>query len=412
MTVLIIDLFSNEYYFHIIAFFVFFIAFKSFLSDDELDEIYDKDDKNGKDELDKLDDKDELDDLFDNHNNGVTITKPPTEEKPPSKYEDKYLDDIRGLEKCFNIDVELKQTFFLRYYNELLREYEFKCNEIKDYLSNNELLLTKYETILQHKLSANLGGHFVNDVCDKCVTINAKDSEYDSDEECDPDYLQELIDDLLLDTQQLNAKRDALTSQYTSEWMGQTANQLAYDCIYNEHFDKFVNNYVIENTPLGNVLMFYNNTKKGFEYYSDHSIPYKYLEVVARKYVKVFKCRCLYVNMEDELKRVSDNVKEIDNTTDVSKKRKAIFAKFKNYNKSAGGPGSGAQSFAAPKNNNISTKNNTHIGELLLKENSNHYIHSGKFYNFQFLKKVKREQIDRNYALKYSDFKKKQKSNN
>jgi hypothetical protein len=64
-------------------------------------------------------------------------------------------------------------------------------------------------------------------------------------------------------------------------------------------------NIVMEYTPVGNVLMYYNCIRECFEYYSDSTIPYRYLEVVARKYVLMNNCVSLYFDMEEELKDVS-----------------------------------------------------------------------------------------------------------
>jgi len=51
------------------------------------------------------------------------------------------------------------------------------------------------------------------------------------------------------------------------------------------------NNILIEQTPIGNVIMFYNSR---FEFYADKTIPYRFLETVARKYVITFKCKDIY----------------------------------------------------------------------------------------------------------------------
>ena len=64
---------------------------------------------------------------------------------------------------------------------------------------------------------------------------------------------------------------------------------------------KIMHCHVIEYTPYGNVLMTYNRKREAFEYYSDHVIPYRYLEVAGRKFVKFFQCAFLYVDMEEEL---------------------------------------------------------------------------------------------------------------
>lgn len=55
------------------------------------------------------------------------------------------------------------------------------------------------------------------------------------------------------------------------------------------------NNILIEQTPIGNVIMFYNSDKTRFEFYADKTIPYRFLETVARKYVITFKCKSVYV---------------------------------------------------------------------------------------------------------------------
>ena len=50
----------------------------------------------------------------------------------------------------------------------------------------------------------------------------------------------------------------------------------------------------MEKTPLGNVIMYWNNSRGSFEFYSDNTIPYRYLETVGRKYVKTFNCRSIF----------------------------------------------------------------------------------------------------------------------
>ena len=76
----------------------------------------------------------------------------------------------------------------------------------------------------------------------------------------------------------------------------------AHEYMKNKFLLKFKNSFILENTPLGNVSMCYNHEKESFEYYSDKTIPYRYLEPIARKYVSTFLCKKLYVNMEEELK--------------------------------------------------------------------------------------------------------------
>ena len=111
-----------------------------------------------------------------------------------------------------------------------------------------------------------------------------------------------------------------------------------------------INNIIVENTPVGNVAMRYNEVEKGFEYWSDKTIAYKYLETVARKYVNTFHCTDIYIDrgkhlkekiekltneikinleakekLEQDKKDISSDDTEIDEKTDV-------FANLKKYN--------------------------------------------------------------------------------
>jgi hypothetical protein len=56
--------------------------------------------------------------------------------------------------------------------------------------------------------------------------------------------------------------------------------------------------------------MVYNNKRGSFEYYSDNTVPYRYLEPVSRKYVKMFNCRPIYFDMEEELKNYEKKLEE------------------------------------------------------------------------------------------------------
>lgn len=192
--------------------------------------------------------------------------------------------------------------------------------------------------------------------------------------------------------------------------------------------EKYKNNIIIEKTPIGNVAMYYDTDSDTFTYYSDNSIPYRFLEVVARKYVITYNCTELYIDMEKELerKKILDNElkekldnelkekKESDildynsnNKSDSNKiEKKNVFAKFKSYNKEAG---SGRVNNAPhPKNSIISNPvkiNNSN--PYLLKDEANRYICKGRFSNFNILQKVDRKKIDQKYALSFAEFKKK-----
>ena len=97
---------------------------------------------------------------------------------------------------------------------------------------------------------------------------------------------------------------------------------------------------IIEHTPLGNVLMYYDNNQKTFCYQGPKNIPFKYLETVARKYVKIFNCKPLYVNVSKELEKAENLVKQKQEKAAMKSEDKNqnketndndVFATFKNY---------------------------------------------------------------------------------
>jgi hypothetical protein len=189
--------------------------------------------------------------------------------------------------------------------------------------------------------------------------------------------------------------------------------------VITEKLKKLINNFVIEKTPLGNVMMIYSYEKSTFSYYSDNNIPYRYLEVVARKYVKFFGCRPIFVDMEEELKLCEEkleNQKRIEeekklkklqenNSQKTKEFKKDIFTKFKSYNNKAS---SGHINVAAPPKNSIPNNSTANVSNenVLLKENANRYTFEGKISNFPFLKKIDKKVVDKKYAMSFSDFKK------
>jgi len=182
------------------------------------------------------------------------------------------------------------------------------------------------------------------------------------------------------------------------------------------------NALLFENTPLGNVMMFYDDTRETFTYYSDTTIPYRYLETISRKYVIMYHCASLYIDMEDEIKeaeRKRDLEKEKEEKEKTKretqykgeeKEKKSVFAKLKKYNRS-----DAKSQIIQPGSSNKTTNNSRMTGpdktaenkNMIVKENANRYSYEGKLINFSFLKKVDRKLLDSKYAMSFSDFKKK-----
>ena len=188
------------------------------------------------------------------------------------------------------------------------------------------------------------------------------------------------------------------------------------------------NSIVVEHTPLGNVAMHYDNKREAFVYYSDSVMPYRYLEVVARKYVITFHCKRVFIDMEDEINKAKMKIEEQKNAKKLEEeqaekaqsekqeaekqelelkeepKKKNVFASFKNYNKNTTKDSSNKPTTGNP----TAATANTKTEDLILKENANHYTCDGRYSNFIVLKKVDKTLVDKRLKMSFADFKKMQ----
>ena len=104
-----------------------------------------------------------------------------------------------------------------------------------------------------------------------------------------------------------------------------------------EQVEKLKNSFLLENCPNGNVCMYYNNDSHAFEFYSDKTIPYGYLETIGRRYVLMFQCQNLFVDMKEEIDKAIEEKKKSDEEkkkNSEQKKTNNVFANFKEYNSS------------------------------------------------------------------------------
>jgi len=156
-----------------------------------------------------------------------------------------------------------------------------------------------------------------------------------------------------------------------------------------EDLEQFKNKIIIENTPRGNILLYFNFETELFDYYCDKKdIPYLYLETVARKYVTQYNCKQIFVNMADELKKDSPEIikQSVPDNTQINQiVQKTPFAEYKKYNK------------------NISRGNKNDTKKYILKEKSNRYSYCGKISEYSFLK----DHYYKNTKMTFADFKNK-----
>jgi len=325
--------------------------------------------------------------------------------KEPPKYEDKYLDDIRQLNKEWVFtDEESEQipTLASDFFNasilckqERIEEIEIEIDDLHKAIFND-----KSSTYIDEDGDNVEGDDIVEDNQEKEEKIKLLEEELAHVK-------------LVLDSDEERNKLMIESEQHAKQY------------IINKRIEKLHNCFVMEKTPIGNVLMIYDKSKETFKYYSDCTIPYRYLEVVGRKYVKLFSCRPIFVDMEEELRlfeekwekeqelkklkeeeeKKEDLLTAQSNSSNTDSKKKNVFAKFKSYNKDAGGK----ISMAAPPKNNIPNKQISDIKEnekILLKERANRYTYEGKFANFNFLQKIERKVFNKRLGLSFADFKK------
>jgi hypothetical protein len=157
--------------------------------------------------------------------------------------------------------------------------------------------------------------------------------------------------------------------------------------------------FTMEKTPIGNVVLCYNAKEERFEYYSDATIPYSYLDVVCKRFVIQNKCTHLFIDMEKEIKEVN-----LHKNQEKNNDKKSVFAKFKSYNDSTI-----SKSAVPSKKNNMLNPVLNDIQQkstIMLKDKTNKYVHLGRFSAFPMIQKIDRKTIVKRYATNYSDFKK------
>jgi len=187
----------------------------------------------------------------------------------------------------------------------------------------------------------------------------------------------------------------------------------------NELEKKWKTKILFETSPRGNIIMYYDAFKQGFAYYCDQtSIPYKLLNAVAMKYVRIYRCRDFFV---DNLETPEENPSPLLDSQEKKeekkeeKTKKSPFATFKSYNTIA--------NKVVKKDEKITNKDAKKEDEKIYIRNK--FICLGKICNFYILqsdptkKKGKRlvnfksNLIDsmktselQTPAMSYSDFKK------
>lgn len=148
-----------------------------------------------------------------------------------------------------------------------------------------------------------------------------------------------------------------------------------------DDFDKLLRCFLIEDTPLGMVKMYYSNEDDSFIYWSEKQVPYKILETVSRKYVLDYNCKSVHVDMDEELdkqrkilmdmknesidKSVDKADGEGDDKAEPEPTKTSVFANFKKYNSG------GSKTTTTKVGNKTNTKN------VIVCDHANRYSYRG-----------------------------------
>jgi len=146
-----------------------------------------------------------------------------------------------------------------------------------------------------------------------------------------------------------------------------------------DKIESLTNSYLMESTPVGNIVMYYDRKKESFLYYSDNVVPFRYLEPVGRKYVIMFQCKELF---QDNTTTPTPTHSNTTATQDKPIKTKDILNGIRN-----------PQTLTQKK-------------LILVEKKTNRYTCMGRYSNFKIIKTVDKSTVDKNYSMTFSDFKK------
>ena len=209
----------------------------------------------------------------------------------------------------------------------------------------------------------------------------------------------EQIKNTFLKTMQLRIGKEAthLNGNTNKEFYSKQNYQTAISVDKNPLEIEWKHRILFENTPRGNVIMYYDPYKLAFAYYCDtSSMSYKLLNAIAMKYVLRFHCVDLFVDNEIlPAECVSPLIKilYVDEPTKNKSKpnqagidlKNAPFAKLKKYDTST----KNTKNKKEDKNNDKNDDKNEKKQII-----HNNFVCIGKIINFSFINKVeKRSQI-------------------
>ena len=175
----------------------------------------------------------------------------------------------------------------------------------------------------------------------------------------------------------------------------------------NDYEKQWKSRVLIENTPRGNVMMYFNPYLLSYHYYSDEQIiPYKILEQVATKYVVMYRCKDFFIDVEnrpsnkilevlqseeDSMKTKKMKINDITKCVNLQSDSKDVFASLKDYRVPSESNEKGPESKEkGPKEKGPKEKGPKEKGPKF----SNKYVRVGKMCEFNITQKPADKKIE------------------
>jgi hypothetical protein len=350
--------------------------------------------------------------------------EPKSEPKPVVPYEKKYLDAFRALD--YNL------IFTSNPENQEVCKEE--CQTMLEKIKNKMYIIKNFN---QWRADSNCA---LNDETKDYIRENFHESKYiiqpkklwddsDSDSESDFNDKDENKNHLVLENICYNISeilqildKTLKNVEYEIEhYPSQELLTIARETVCKNILDyRLFNNFVMDATPIGNVIMRYSAKSQLFEYFSDRDIPQRFLEVLARKYVCTFYCPHLYIDTDAEIKQLEQineknerekekrEMKNVD--TNVLNKSKQIFAKFKPYNMK---PSSRSAKMSMPMKNRsmestspfrFKLKNDENQSTVMLNR-ANVYLKIGRISDFPVLQTQQYKPVSKASKMTFAEYK-------
>lgn len=200
-------------------------------------------------------------------------------------------------------------------------------------------------------------------------------------------YIEQQLDKLNHFLEKCSSKQERNTN-ISEEFYNKKKLSVALEEANNQLEKTWKTRMLFENTPRGNIVMYYDPYKMGFAYYSDNTgIPYNMLNAVAMKYVRMFRCHDFFFDNQD-IKEESPLIKihSEEDKKDMSEEEKKESDEFKAKLKNA--PFLKRKKTEQKKEDK---ENKEHEQKKTEEEKDegpqfyNCFVHMGKMYNLSFL---------------------------